>query len=1036
MAACHSTAPGLRLSARAAPVPSGPTRTRYTGPMARSQVLLGVLLILLAIAGWLVLREPAPEFAPAGLGEPGNRTSKTEHVITAPTGVDSRIASAAPVPDPDSSPAVKDADAFLLRGKVLEARRFVAANVEVRLVRTDGSMQLARSDALGRFEFALLSRPGNTESVVVWALRGEETAVKSLSLPGSQRGKGLRFLGMEDGPLGDVDAGALTLEPGRALRVEAFEGGQPANGADVRVWLGVERVPFWRGTCDAQGSASTPALPAGLTKVEVARGTAQARARVYLPEESQVRLELAPCFEATVTLVDKSSAEPIAGAMVEWSEYVRAPSSEDDSKGMGFGEYVSTQPVKDGSKITDASGTARFPGLSPTGDYYVRISAVGFESYPPQGSSGSRISAARPLLRLELARAPVRSVRWPIAEGEAPVPPEGARIDLSLPPGSFPDPLTGTAATQLSGIVQAGEIVAEGVGERGLFLGTAPDGSMGQLYAKEGSEVGAPVSFRRPRSVEVLVRNADGTPVAGAGVQVRSQGNNPLGEIAATDADGLARVNGLYAELADVYVRGPGPMAREVQAGSVNLKASDGRVEFVLPSSTSMRAWLEVRIDGVAQLPSNYTLRSAAGVLVVEEKPQSGEILLALNSPEQGQEIPVSLTSKGFLPARIQIPIVRDAGEPRVVIQLVRGATLTALVTMPRGQERVQLKIQSWNEAAQSWGPVKPYFNALSTPNGPGGSFRFFQLLPGRYQVLEERSKTASDPVDIVEGQLEAQVELDLEGLEWVSGRVEVPDPAELERVRVLCSTATVGAKDLWLPGMKPPEGVYVGKDGSFRAQVKRGVTTHLRAWHPWLTPADPGGQLDVDAGREGVVLQLQAGDEVRMAAPQLAAIGHLRAARVALYEGGVQGEPRAWLHAPLVDGVLRFSGVPRGRATLWIDPGQEFAPLVLENVEIGAGITDLGAREFSRGSSLRLRLSVKQGEVAPRIYVHARRTQAPTLDRQLNSDGEAEVVLSGLEAGSYAVTHDAIMNATRRPAERQIEFDGVSDVVITIDPR
>ena len=45
-----------------------------------------------------------------------------------------------------------------------------------------------------------------------------------------------------------------------------------------------------------------------------------------------------------------------------------------------------------------------------------------------------------------------------------------------------------------------------------------------------------------------------------------------------------------------------------------------------------------------------------------------------------------------------------------------------------------------------------------------------------------------------------------------------------------------------------------------------------LVPWHPWLVPASDSGTFEVREGREGVVLRLVVGDEVRLPVPQLAA--------------------------------------------------------------------------------------------------------------------------------------------------------------------
>ena len=993
--------------------------------MARKPLFLAVLLVALAIAGWLIAREirfrdehpgPGPQLEGSASKTP------TESELAQPVAAEAR----APIPlEPSAASQPADevtASAFALRGKIVDARRFAAAGVEVRLVRANGTTRSVRSDEHGRFEFTIPSRPLKWESVTLWALREETTAVTTISLPGSEATPSYGFLHAPT-PLGDVDAGTLTLRPAQALHISVVAGAEPAAGAEVAIRLGVDPSVLWRGTSDAAGKLTSPALPGGCTNIEAVRAGADGRARVFLPEESEVRIELAPRLEARITVVEKPSGAPIAGAVVELDESVQAPSSE-DTKGMGFGEYYTSRKAAGGTATTDASGLAHFPNLSANADYRVRVRAPGIEGYPPQGSGGERVGAAKPTLRLELARVVGRAVRWPIAAGEVPRPAEGARITLSLAPGSGREIYGEPPPPPLEGVVRDGQVLAEAIEGIGFFLGVAPDGSIAQFYVDDKSDAGAAVSFRKPRTIEVSVHDADGSPVAHARAQARNQGNNPLGEPASTNADGLAKLTGLYGELAEVYVLGPTAGAREVKAGSVNLESGDARVELVLPPSASMHVRLEVRVDGRAQLPPEYQLRTAK---VVEEFPERGELLLELSLPATGTEMSLALLAPGFLPATLKLPIVRDASESRAVLDLSRSSMLTAQVTRPRGKEWIEIKIQLWNEAKHAFGPVPRYYNGLSTPNGPNGSYRFFQLAPGRYQVFEERSKIASESVEIVAGEAEARVALDLDGIEWVSGRVEAPDPAELSRVRVLSSRSPASARAAWLPGLQEPEGAYVSADGSFKTQVKRGTSTTLRAWHPWLTPADPEGEIVVDAGREGVVLKLAALDQVRIAVPQLVELRYLSAARVGYYVGPAKGEPRAWLHAPLVDGALRFTGVARGRASFWIDAGREYAPLVLTDVEIGAGLTDLGTATFLRGSSLRIKQAVKEGQAAARIYISALREQAPALFRDLNSNGETTAVLSGLEAGTYNVSYGAIMDGKHH--ERSIEFDGVSAV-------
>ena len=997
--------------------------------MARKPLLLGILVVVLALLAWWFTRipqadtpapptvtfeQPAAAAAPAveliqprNAGAEARAATQVESIAKPPTAV-------APSPS-----------AYFVRGKVVDARRISAADVEVRLVRADGAASSVRSNARGQFEFAMPARSEKSESVSIWALRGEEIAVKSLNIPGSSPPSSNNFLRHRT-VLGDFDAGTLALRTGRRVQVSVVEDGQAAADAQVRIWLGVEPGILWTGTSDATGRVSSPVLPDGLANVEAVRSGATGRKRIFLPAESEAFVELAPCYEAQITLVDKQQGTPIADAVVNLDEYVQAPSTQDNSRGMGFGESIAMRTGAGGRQTTGADGVARFPGLSASADYRIRVRASGFVGYPPPISSGERISTSKSSLRLELDRVLTRTVSWPIEAGEVPLPAEGAIIVLRPAPGSARDRFAEGPAPAREGVVRAGHVVVESIEDTGNFLGTAPDGSIARFWVDKKSESGKPVSFRRPRTIEVSVRDGAGAPVVNALAQARNQGNNALGDGVPTDSEGIARLTGLYGDLAEVKVLGPAVGSREVNAGSVDLEKGDGSLEVVLVDSEMMRARLRLITDGAAQLPSEYELR---GGEVVEESAEQGELLVSLPLPAKGDQATLSLSAVGFLPAKASLPVVRDGSEPRALIELVRGATLSALVRQST-QQRAAIEIRTWNGDKQAWEPVRHYFNALRMPNGPGGSFRFFQLAPGRYQVLDGNSQLASDAVDILEGQTEASVELDLELLEWVSGRVELPDAAELPRVRVLRITTGSGGRSIWQPGLEPPEGAYVSADGSFRMSVKRGLETRLRAWHPWLAPAESEGTITVDGAREGVVLRLAEGDQVRIAAPQLAARRYFKAARVALYDGPAKGEPREWLHAPLVDGALRFTGVPRGRATLWIDGGDPLAPLVLADVEIGAGLTDLGTAEFPRGSSLRVKLSVKEGQAAPRIYVSAHREQAPALLRSINSDGETVVVLGGLEKGVYGVHCSAIMDMKKIP-DRQIEFDGINDVEI-----
>ena len=88
----------------------------------------------------------------------------------------------------------------------------------------------------------------------------------------------------------------------------------------------------------------------------------------------------------------------------------------------------------------------------------------------------------------------------------------------------------------------------------------------------------------------------------------------------------------------------------------------------------------------------------------------------------------------------------------------------------------------------------------------------------------------------------------------------------------------------------------------------------------------------------------------------------------------------------------------------------------------------------FARGSALRFRFALDEGESAPRLFVYAARQGAcPALARQLGSRGEEEVVLQGLAPGRYQVQWSGPWGTgTER---REVTLDGEHDEVIDVRP-
>jgi hypothetical protein len=237
-----------------------------------------------------------------------------------------------------------------------------------------------------------------------------------------------------------------------------------------------------------------------------------------------------------------------------------------------------------------------------------------------------------------------------------------------------------------------------------------------------------------------------------------------------------------------------------------------------------------------------------------------------------------------------------------------------------------------------------------------------------------------------------------------------------------------------WMRGREMPQGGYVGKTGAFQLTVPGDRTVHVRAWHPFLLPAKDGGVVAIEDARDDVRLRLIAGDEVRIIVPKSILDAHQQSLRIYRYDGEPSGEPAAWFHAPITDGVARFAGISPGKCDLWIDPARSFAPIFLRDVSIVVGITTIDEPAVSLGSSLRVRVLAKAGESPPRLYVSAKNRGEPSYYRDINSEGEETIVLSGLGRGTFDV-HIGLIGAGFDP-DRTVDVDGTSDVELTYDAR
>ena len=902
-----------------------------------------------------------------------------------------------------------------------ESRRRVAgARVELRSLELTASF--TTSDANGAFALEM----NGTDVELRVPLRVGATSVEGHS--GSVRLWHDFSADADASDVVEIDVGRIVVGPTHSLFVRVVGPRGSAAGARVRVELGHRRVFLTEEVADEQGELVVERIEAGPVHVTAFAPGYEGRVRTFVPESNEVVVALEPLRTATVVVLDAETLAPIAGAEVELVESLAIPAvvgrQHDD---VHLAEYLTYATGSRRTFVTGESGEIEIEGLCGKARLSVRVTAPGHWEFPGRLSPGSPVVAGGERLRVELTPHELRTVRWPIVAHELPVPPNGTPLSLRWMPGTLQQ---GRKVPELPGpaYVENGAVTVENVPGNASYHAATPDGALTRLWASKNVAEAKEVSFRRPRHVDVVVTDADGAPVAGAEVAVRNLGNNELAPALDTDAEGHAVVGGLYGGRAQAYVSAPGEEGFGESAGSVDLDAGDARIEYTLVTPTYSRVRLAVTCDGQRRLPARFRVSTRGGAWVVEEDPDLAELVVELGGVGPGDDGRCWLSASGFLPGTAEFTLPDDGSDAFTSVELVSGTLLVAHVGLPE-EGGVGLNVQRLNDAGEWSTPVNWQMQPLRWPNGPDDSFMFEGLTPGAWRVRDERSDVASEPVDVLPGDREAHVTIDLGGLEWVTGRVEVDDPAELERVRVLG-----GGHDGGLPskaGGGPPLGTRLRGD-TFRLRVPADREVELVAWHPWLAAREGVGRVRVRGGRDGVVLRLVSGDELQIPTPWIERNSRRKSLRVGRFAGESRGAPLEWHYAPIDEGIARC-GVPRGRWTFWVDPMADGVPFVLPDIEVN-GVTKVATPQLSPGSSILVRILVREGQSAPRVYVRAQNRAEPSYDRQINSRGEHVLQLSGLDHGTFDVS---VFSGLRGSSlEREVLLDGTTDVELELDLR
>ena len=637
--------------------------------MKRVLVLLGCGLALAALIAFFS-SDPLGETSPNARADGGDSELRAEDVIAAPSREPREGSERVSMVDPTPEEASFEPTHRLV-GRVMDDRRVPAPKTIVSFSEPGHRDFEAETAADGSFVL----------SVAIEATSARiESSVRAFGASGSAFHQ-LSLIAI-DGTVREIDIGTLVLVPSHALRIEVTDEARPVPNATVEISVTHERLFLLQDTTDANGVLELEDLPTGPLHVSATAQGQSARKRVFVPEETEVTLILEPLKTVEIEIVNQKTGLGIAGAVLTLSEEYHVPARlpSDPTRSMS-NEYVSSSRLPTGDLLSDAEGIIQVQGLRREGRYRVSIEAPGYVAFPRRGNySAARLRLDDSRVRYELTPYEFRTVTWPVIGGDVPVPSDGAEIQLRYRAGSYgrgqepplPQP----------GRMQGSTLVVEAVAGNASFIAEAPDGALAKLWAKSDETLGMETSFRRPRTISVTVRDADGAPVEGARIGANNQGNNPLCEPVPTDAEGEAVLEGLYGGLAQVQYIRPGSHSKYGRdIGTIDLEAGDGKLEFTLeaPPETG-RARLLVTIDGSAKLPGRYRLSGPRGTEVVEEDPVHGE--LKIEFPRSDSEtLPVRLQAPGFATATASLNL--DIEEPTATLELTRTATLIAYVQEP-----------------------------------------------------------------------------------------------------------------------------------------------------------------------------------------------------------------------------------------------------------------------------------------------------------------------------------------------------------------
>jgi len=941
---------------------------------------------------------------------------------------------------------------FTFVGRVLDERRFPVAGASATLRRTGSPEVLhATTDGDGRFDIEVPLVPsdgrGNPAALFVTTADRRVGAASVFAL--EARRAGHRML-EEREPVVLAACGRLQVD------VVDANGAVPEAAVELRYPHGSAAVTV--GFADASGHAVIDPAPVGeftLLVQKSGRGRATVEAGIASGATTTLNVPLHESRTLDVSVVDVADGTPIAGAKLTITRVANALNPG------AFPGLHRLEPFVTEPGVTDARGHVLLADLEAgarleihaRADHFAEPSRHGIPlpmkpraDWKPAKTQyeSNLVSADDGSVELGMQRLPVLTLRYRIDPDSGPIPPEGTRFDVELPPDHWHGSVEGV---RLEGAVVHGETL-EVTGEFPAYAdermtltgwASAANGALALLIPS--NEGGGTARFVRSASLAVTLRAGDGAPLADRPVQLSLESRDdaedaPLMRSLFTDAAGIVRFETLRVGRWIISAEGGERVVDLGEKGAAVVFSPRPVTEVVLQFSVGG----ERRLPGDLQLwvdDEQPSLRS--------EDPARGDVHIFVARSPSGASQSAHVVSKTSGNVVVPLPPL-DGPASAIRSVAIRLQERGSLVVRVAGEADWQPRfaLERLDEASGQF-ISDPYQRDMPLLNWrkPLGQ-PFPGRAPGTWRLAIPEANAHSDPVRVVAGAPPAELTFDVAPIVQVQVAWKVPDGEGLRFLEV--------GPNVWPRMLRRwfdwEEAWPVSADGDDMRTTRtlafdRRAPPKLDVRHPYLVGSRENDAIDLTKPRSAITLHMEVGPLLVMKPEFPEGVARVDGAWVTLAapggsvksEGASEGE--ADVRRALRRGDLFAMAPPAaGARRVLIDPVVT-APVELASVTFDGGPRDLGAIRFTRGSTLRVHARATAPFAAPRVMARATRIDGLAYERASSATAlppaPCDAEIRGLGAGKFRVVVEGTSGFERGIWSAEMRVDGEHDAEITI---